>query len=120
MTQYLLSVIHNAETGPSRVASGEADIEEMFAAVEEFNERLRADDQWVFAGGLQPIAETRTARLAEDGRSAMLVDGPYLDSKEQLGGFWVVDCDETVVDDIARRAAVACQGDVEVRPFQSE
>ena len=46
-------------------------------------------------------------------------DGPYLESKEHIGGFWVLDvADEDEALAWAERATVACEGAVEVRPFQ--
>jgi hypothetical protein len=51
----------------------------------------------------------------------MLTDGPFVQTKEQLGGFWVIkadDLDEAL--DWARKATVACLAPVEVRPFEDE
>jgi len=116
MTQYLLSVHGNEE---QYAAIDEATVQEMFAAVETFNQKLQADGVWVFAGGLEP-AETATV-VDGTGEKPVMTDGPYLETKEHLGGFWVIDVTDL---DAALRYATegskACQGKVEVRPFQAE
>lgn len=115
MPQFLLSVIHpyHRDDMPSEMPPEMADV---FAAVEAFNERLKSDGHWVFAGGLTPIDDARVART-EDGT---ITDGPYAETKEHLGGFWVVECDPGEIEKVALRAAEACRNDVEVRPFQGE
>ena len=116
MTKYLLCVIHpyNAADMPS-----EPDDEMLatFAAVDEFNHRLEEAGQWVFAGGLTPIDDARVART---GDAPTVTDGPYLETKEHLGGFWVVEASEDEIDQIALDAAAACRNDVEIRPFQPD
>lgn len=115
MSQYFLSVIHpyRAADMPSEPP---ADMAEVFAAVDEFNTRLKDEGHWVFAGGLTPIDDARVART-EDG---IVTDGPYAETKEHLGGFWIVDCAQDEIEKIALAAAAACRNDVEVRPFQGE
>jgi hypothetical protein len=74
----------------------------------------------VFAGGLHP-ANTATVVRAEQGGDVVTTDGPFAETKEQLGGFWVIeakDLDEALA--IAARGSAACKGAVEVRPFQGE
>lgn len=115
MTTYLLSVHHDDGPPPE-----DLDLDAVFAAVDQFNGQLQEEGHWVFAGGLLPSTEARTFRLADDGTSTMVTDGPYLETKEHIGGFWIIDADESTIDDIASRAAVACHQDVEVRPFQPE
>ena len=115
MTQYLLSVHHLGEfpTPEPEV------VEAMVAGVEDFNESLRQSGAWVFAGGLHPRETATTVRYAE-GRT-LVTDGPFAETREQLGGFWVVEApDLDAALAIAERAAAACRGDVEVRPFQDE
>lgn len=120
MPTYLLSVHHPDPTEPpaEEGAASDDDLAAVFAAVDDFNADLRAHDQWVFAGGLLPAGTARTARLVEDGARAVVTDGPYLESKEHLGGFWVVRAAADAIDDIAARAAMACRLDVEVRAFE--
>jgi hypothetical protein len=114
MAQYLLSV-HGSDTDPIP-----DDVQELYAAVERFNTDLRASGSWVFAGGLNP-ASTATVIDATGTGEPVITDGPYLESKEHLGGFWVVDVpDLDAALELARQGSAACQGAVEVRPFQPE
>ena len=108
--QYLLSVIHDS--------AGLATPEEM-AAIEAFNDdRLIAQGHWVFAGGLKPIAETSV--VDGTGGRSVITDGPFAESKEYLGGFWVIEAaDLDAALELARRGSAACAGKVEVRPFES-
>ena len=115
MKQYLLSVHHE---GDFPTPAPEV-MEQMFAQVEEFNEQLRASGAWVFAGGLHPKESATTVRYKEG--QVLVTDGPFAETKEQLGGFWVVQApDLDAALELAKRGAAACQGDVEVRPFQDE
>ncbi|GGM26196.1 YciI family protein [Dactylosporangium sucinum] len=110
MAQYLMSVLD--ETG------GRATAEEM-AAIDVFNEQLQADGNWVFAGGL---ASPGTATVV-DGRDGepVFTDGPYVESKEHIIGFWIVDAPDL---DVALRLAALgskhCNRRVELRPFLGE
>src|SRR5690349_5694443 len=115
MKQYLLAV-HSVEGQPTPSA---AEIQTMYAQVDKVNTELRAAGTWVFGGGLLP-AESATVVRAENGTTTM-TDGPFAESKEQLGGFWVLRCadlDEALA--WAAKCAEACGGPVEVRPFQDE
>lgn len=115
MTQYLMSV-HMVEGEEPPVPEV---MQRMYADVEAFNAQLRADGNWVFAGGLHE-PETATVVRAEGGR-VTTTDGPFAESKEQIGGFWVVtapDLDAALA--LAAKASTACRGPVEVRPFQDE
>ena len=117
MTQYLMSVWMVEGTEP--YASPE-EMEQAYKDVEAFNEELKAAGHWVFAGGLHP-ANTATVVRAGDGGDVITTDGPFAETKEQLGGFWVVsaaDLDEALA--LAARATVACKAPVEIRPFQDE
>lgn len=115
MTQYLLSVWHDEEY---EVDFEGDDIQRVVAQVDQFNTELQESGAWVFANGLQP-ASTATVVKVTDGDVSM-TDGPYAESKEQMGGFWVVeaaDFDQAL--EWARKGAAACEGPVEVRPFQA-
>jgi hypothetical protein len=109
--QYLVSVIHDQIPGVA-VAS-EA------AAIDVFNERLQAEGYWVFAGGLgAPLAAT-----VVDNRSGevVLTDGPFVESKEYLAGFWILEAPNLdVVLELATEGSKACNRKVEVRPFLTE
>ncbi|KQY60602.1 hypothetical protein ASD11_02740 [Aeromicrobium sp. Root495] len=117
MTQYMLSVHHDGTEDFSSI--DEATMQKMFADVDAFNTELQASGSWVFAGGLQPIEASTTVDAT--GAEPILTDGPFSESKEFLGGFWIIDvADLDAALDWARRGSAACQGKVEVRPFQEE
>jgi hypothetical protein len=115
MKQYLLSVhmVDGAET-PS---AEEMDV--MYKQVDALNQEIQDAGAWVFAGGLHP-ASTATVVKAKDGE-IITTDGPFAESKEQLGGFWIIqaeDLDAALA--WAAKGTVACGGPVEVRPFQDD
>jgi hypothetical protein len=105
--QYLLSVIDDS--------AGSATPDED-AAIDVFNDRLQAEGHWVFAGGL---GGPSTATVIDNrGGKAMVSDGPFLESKEHLAGFWIIeaaDLDEAL--NLATAGSKACNRKVEVRPF---
>jgi hypothetical protein len=111
--QYLLSV-------PMIEGAPERSPEEMQQAYEQvniFNEELQTSGAWVFAGGLLPADTATVVRV--DGNDTVITDGPFAESKEHIGGFWiieVVDLDAALA--IATKATRACGDPVEVRPFQ--
>ena len=115
MTQYLLSVHTDWDAEPPAPEVMEA----AFKAVDAFNADVMASGAWVFGGGLHPPS-TATVVNAKDGE-VITTDGPYAETKEQLGGFWIVDvADLDAALDLAARGSTACGGPVEVRPFQDE
>jgi hypothetical protein len=105
--QYLVSVIHDA--------SDLATPDEM-AAIDEFNDRLQAEGYWVFAGGL---GAPDTATVIDNRRGeALFTDGPFLESKEYLAGFWILEApDLDVALRLATEGSKACNRKIEVRPF---
>ena len=116
MTQYMLSV-HHREGDPEM---SEEDMQKAFKAVSAFNEKITKSGEWVFGGGLMP-KETATVVDNTKGGDATVTDGPFIEGKEWLGGFWVVelpDLDAALA--MAKEASAACAGEVEVRPFQGE
>jgi hypothetical protein len=113
MTQFLLTV-HNVDGAP---APAPADLEKMYSGVAAFNTELQSAGVWVFAGGLEP-ASTATVVTARDG-GVLTTDGPFIEGKEHIGGFWVVEvADRDAALEWAGRASAACLAPVEVRPFQ--
>ena len=115
MTQYMLSV-HMVEGAE---APSPEQIERIYADVDAVNEELRTQGAWVFGGGLHP-ADTATVVKSQDG-DIVMTDGPFAETKEHLGGFWVIEAaDLDAALAWAAKATVACQGPVEVRPFQDE
>jgi len=105
--QYLVSVIHDQP--------GLATPDEM-AAIDAFNDRLQAEGHWVFAGGLaSPSAATVVDN--RDGE-AVFIDGPFVESKEFLAGFWILEApDLDVALKLATEGSRACNRRIEVRPF---
>lgn len=116
MALYLMSVHGPTERGELGGYSSTEEMEKAFADTDAFNETLKTDGYWVFAGGLE---EASTATVVDgQGETPVLTDGPYLETKEIIGGFWVVDVpDLDVALDLAARGSRACRGKVEVRPF---
>jgi len=105
--QYLLSVIHDG----SDFATPEED-----AAIDVFNERLQAEGHWVFAGGLGSPSPATV--IDNRGEKPVLTDGPFVESKEFLVGFWIIEAaDLDVALTLATEGSKACNRKVEVRPF---
>src|SRR5215469_2686659 len=105
--QYLVSVINDT----AALATPEEQ-----AAIDEFNDRLIAEGHWVFAGGL--AAASSATVIDNRGEEAIFTDGPYLESKEYLAGFWIMDApDLDVALKLAAEGSRACNRKVEVRPF---
>lgn len=114
MPQYLLSVWHDEDYV---LDFSSDDAQRVVAQVSAFNEDLTAQGAWVFAAGLHPASSATVLRGA--GGQVSMTDGPYAESKEQMGGFWVIEAaDLDAALDWGRRAATACEGPVEVRPLQ--
>ena len=114
MNQYLLSVWHDEDYTVD--FSGD-DMQRIGGQVMAFNEEVQAAGAWVFAGGLEPAATATVVRPA--GGEVTLTDGPYAESKEIMGGFWVIEApDLDAALAWARKGSLACEGPVEVRPFQ--
>ena len=115
MKQYMLAV-HDVQDAPTPAPD---EMQQMFAQVDQVNQELQRAGAWVFGGGLLP-ADTATVVRVEGGVPTM-TDGPFAETKEQLGGFWVIraaDLDEALA--WARKCTEACRAPVEVRPFQDE
>jgi hypothetical protein len=119
MPQYLMSVHGAYDDEEIGGYASREEAEAAFARTEEFNRRLQAEGYWVFAGGLRPAS---TATVVDGmGDTPVLTDGPYLETKEHLGGFWIIEApDLDVALRLAAEGSKACAGKVEVRPFQSE
>ena len=119
MTQYLLSVHHGEGDDEAMAAMTEDDMQRLFTQVDGFNTRLQAEGAWVFAGGLQPIDQATTVDASGD--RPVVTDGPFAESKEYLGGFWIIEAaDLDAALAWAIEGSAACEGKVEVRPLQSE
>ena len=115
MTQYMLSVF---DDGGTQDLSADV-LEKIYADVDALNNEIREAGAWVFAGGLHP-ADTATVVREKNGET-VVTDGPYAETKEQVGGFWVIEApDLDAALAWANKATVACQGPIEVRPFQDD
>ena len=110
MTQYLVAIHHPDDFEPfSEPQSTRDDISAL-------NRDMQAAKVVVFVGGLDSARDAKSIRVRAG--TPVVTDGPYLETKEHIGGFWVLDCkslDEAL--DWGRKAAVACRAPVEVRPF---
>ena len=119
MPQYFLAVNHDEADTARMAAMTPEQVQPIFEAVDAFNTELQESGSWVFAGGLMPV-ETSTV-VDGRGETPIVTDGPYSESKEFLGGFWVIEAaDLDAALEWARKGSKACDGPVEVRPFQSE
>ena len=111
--QYLLSLQSDESVPqPTREAMAQAS----FDRVGRVNDAIRSSGAWVFAGGLLP-SDSATVVRVQNGTTTM-TDGPFAETKEQLGGFWVIrvpDLDAALA--WAEKCAEACGGPIEVRPF---
>jgi hypothetical protein len=112
--QYLVSVID--DTAAMEAHPGDSGTPAEQAAVIAFNDRLQAEGHWVFAGGLG--APSMATVIDNRGDAAMITDGPFVESKEYLAGFWILEAPDL---DVALKLAVegskACNRKIEVRPF---
>jgi hypothetical protein len=115
MKQYLLAVHSIEDEAPP---SPEA-MQKAYQDVDRLNSELQAAGVWVFAGGLYPPSTATVVRVSDG--EVITTDGPFAETKEQIGGFWVIkapDLDAALA--WAGKATRACAAPVEVRPFQEE
>jgi len=115
MTQYMLSVFdpRDVDELPPEV------VEAIYAEVDVVNTELMEAGAWVFGGGLHP-ADTATV-VTVDNDETVVTDGPYAETKEHVGGFWVIEAaDLDSALEWAGKATRACRAPIEVRPFQDE
>src|ERR687892_54234 len=109
--QYLVSVIDD-KTNSATPAE--------MAAINAFNDRLQAEGHWVFAGGLN-APSTATVIDNTGGGEVLFTDGPFVESKEYLAGFWIIEAaDLDVALKLAAEGSKACNRKIEVRPFLGE
>jgi hypothetical protein len=111
MAQYLVAIHHPDDYDPS------VETEAMSDDIHALNREMIAAGVRIFAGGLTPASNAKSLRAQRDGK-VLITDGPYLETKEHIGGFWILeaaDLDEALA--WGRKAVVACRAPVEVRPF---
>ena len=114
MPQYLISVWHDDEYDLDFTTPDAQRIGPKVGAV---NDELTASGKWVFGGGLVPASSATVLRA--NGDDVSMTDGPYAETKEQMGGFWIIKAaDFDAALEWAGKAAAACEGPVEVRPAE--
>ena len=109
MPQYLVAVYHRDDYDPS------VETEETIEKIHALNRELIAAGARKFACGLSPAGNAKSLRAQPDGK-VLVTDGPYTETKEHMGGFWILeaaDMDEALA--WARKGAVACRASGEVR-----
>jgi hypothetical protein len=112
MKQYLLAVQLDESAPPE----SEEAVQAQLARTGKVTDEMKAAGVWVFVGGLQHSDASTVVRTP--GGTTTLTDGPFAETKEQLGGFWVIeagDLDQALV--WAEKCSLACEQPIEVRPF---
>ena len=114
MPQYLLSVWHDEPYGD--FDPNDPDMQRIGPKVDALNNEMQQQGAWVFGCGLRPASSATVLRSS--GGDVSMTDGPYAETKEQLGGFWVIDVpSREVALQLAAEASKVCIGKVEVRPM---
>lgn len=115
MPQYLISVWHDDDYPENDLA--DPDTQRLFQQVGAVNEEMERTGVWMFGAGLQPQSTATVVRST--GGEVSMTDGPYAETKEQMGGFWVIEVsDLDAALGWAGKCAAACEGPVELRPMQ--
>lgn len=115
MPQYLVAVYDQPDT---RTRPAE-EMAQIYADVDAINRKAMDDGVFVFAGGLHD--QNATTTVDPRGGTPQVTDGPYLETKEYIGGFWVIQvADLDAALEWAREASSACRQPLEVRPFMEE
>jgi len=112
MTQYMVAIHHPDDYDPAAVED-----ESMVRDIEALNLEMKKAGVRVFAGGMTRARTAKSLRVRRDG-SIHITDGPFLETKEHIGGFWILevaDMEEALA--WGRKATVACRAPVEVRAF---
>ncbi len=109
--KYLAAIYHPDNYDPS------VEDEEMSRDIDLLNEEMEAAGVRIFAGGLRPPISAKSLRAQSDGK-VLITDGPYIETNEHMGGFWMLECaDMEEALEWGRKAVIACRTPVEVRPF---
>jgi hypothetical protein len=89
----------------------------MIRDIDVLNEEMQAAGARFFAGGLETARKAKSLRKQANGK-LVVTDGPYLETKEHIGGFWILEADD--MDEAlawGKKAVAACRAPVEVRAF---
>jgi hypothetical protein len=114
MPQYMISICHD---DTYEVDFSTPDARRRVTQVGAFNEELQKAGAWVFGAGLHPASSATIVRSS--GGDVSITDGPYAETKEQMGGFWMIEAaDLDAALEWAGKGSAACEGPVEVRPAQ--
>jgi hypothetical protein len=111
MPQYLVAIYRPDDYDPS------VETEAMIEGIHALNREMIAAGARQVAAGLSPASGAKSLRRQPDGK-VLTTDGPYTETKEHIGGFWILeapDLDKAV--EWGRKASVACRASVEVRPM---
>jgi hypothetical protein len=109
MPQFLVAIHLPDDYDPSK--EDEATIRDIGS----LNKEMIAANVRTFVGGLAPAGKAKSLRAQRDGQ-VLVTDGPYIESKEHVGGFWILEtADLDAALEWGRKAAVACRAPVEVR-----
>lgn len=111
--KYLVAIHHHDDFDAFAVKDPEMDL-----AIDRLNEEMVAAGVRTFVGGLQKATTTAKSLRPQPEGKVLITDGPYLETKEHTGGFWVLECanlEEAL--EWGRKAVIACKAPVEVRPF---
>jgi hypothetical protein len=111
MPQYLVAIHHPDDYDPS------LETEAISPDIHALNREMVAAGVRIFVGGLSSASDAKSLRAQPDGK-VLIADGPYLETKEHIGGFWILEAADLEVGLAwGRKAVVACRAPVEVRPF---
>lgn len=111
MPQYLVAIHHPDDYDPS------TEDKAMMQDIHALNKEMIAVGARFFAGGLESVNKAKSLRKHADGK-VITTDGPYLEAKEHIGGFWILDAAD--MDEALKwghKATIACRAPVEVRAF---
>jgi hypothetical protein len=111
MPQFLVAIHHPDNYDPA------LEDDAMIREIQALNDEMAAAGAWFFAGGLELASRAKSLRKQSDGK-VTITDGPYIEAKEHIGGFWILDAAD--IDEAlawGRKAVAACRAPVEVREF---
>ena len=112
MPQYMLSVWHDQPYDDLDFSA--PDVQRMLARTDELTDEMKRAGAWVFHAGLRPVSSATVVRAGGD--AVAVTDGPYTETKEHVGGFWIIEAaDLDTAREWAAKASAACERPIEVR-----